>query len=157
MPGKRAVEGASYVTQRALYRDHVIVGGETNPTADIPIIDTGAAPNTNIGLGQSDFNQYGKDARIFLAVYVGGYTSVVLDLWLKADINESHLGPAPSSSSTNEFPATGTWVKVASKTITEPTLWAITDIPPGQYKVLIKTASGGSGDKFVTMAEQHAA
>lgn len=158
MPGKRAVEGASYVTQRALYRDHVIAGSESDPTdTGIPSIDTTQPPNVNVGMGQSDFNQYGKDARIFLAAYIGGFTSVTLDLWLKADINESHLGPAPSSSSTNEFPATDTWVKVASKVFTGPALWVITDIPPGLYKVLVSAASGGSGDKFVTLSEQHAA
>jgi len=159
MPGKRAVEGASYITQRALYRDHVISGGESDPIENnIPIIDTTRPPNINVGVGQADYNQYGKDARIFLAVYMGGFTSVTLDLWLKADIDESHLGPPSSSSSIDEFPsATDTWVKAASKVFTGPALWAILDIPPGRYKVLINSASGGSGDKFVTLSEQHAA
>lgn len=162
MPGKRAVEGGSYVTQRALYRGHVLIGGEIDPTdSDIPVLDTNRPPNTNVGLGQSDGNQYGKDARIFLAVFLEGYTSVKLNLWMRANITEVGLrspGHPSSSSSSSEFPGTTSeWVLAATKTVTGPVLWSILDIPPGEYKVLIETATGGSGEKFVSLVEQHAA
>lgn len=157
MPGKRSVEQASFVTPRALYRNNVVAGGETDPTLNtIPILDTRVGPNASIqpaGSPQSDVNNYGKDARINLSILVSGFTSVTLQLWLKSEIEAVALSNAPLTPPTLPV-GTQEWMQVASKTVNTSTLWTITDIPPGKYKVLVSAAVGAG---FVTLEEQHAA
>src|SRR5690242_17680565 len=129
MAGKRSNEGATYVTRRALYRKDIKTVSETDPTSDtIPVLNTEGPPNTGVGLGQNDYNQYGKDARIFLAVFLKGYTSATIDLWMRCNVDTIGLAPEPSSSSSSEFPSSDEWVKVASNTVTSNALLKYLDI-----------------------------
>lgn len=157
MAGKRAVEGATYVTPRVVYRNNITVAGETDPTSNsIPVLDTTLPPNVNIGLGQADGNQYGKDARIMISALVQGWTSVTLDLWMLADIQGASLNTNPPPTPTLPTSPPGSWIKVASQVITASNFWILKDIPPGQYKVLLNAASGGAG-QFLTLLAQYAA
>jgi len=153
MAGKRPIEQGTFVTPRALYRNNVTAGGETDPTADIPELDTTEAPNTNVGLGQSDINMYGQNAQIDLAIYVSGFSSVVLELWLKAPLELKQLSDVAPV--VPDLPGTTQdWVFVSTITVTRSQLWIVKDIPPGIYKVLVKTVAGSG---FVTLMEGHAA
>lgn len=162
--GKRPVEQGTYISPRALYRDDIKILDTDVTSAGIPVLDTRPGPNAFVipaGQANTDVNMYGKDARINLAVLPGSVTTVTLQLWLLADLTAPHLKSATTSSSSSSgvphLPATGQWVQVASKVITGPSLWTITDIPPGQYKVLLTAWTGNGGSSFVTIEEQHAA
>jgi hypothetical protein len=164
--GKRAVEQGTAITLRAIYRNDLTVASETDPTADIPILDTRYGPNQQIipvGQPNSDFNMYGKDARILLYVFLNALTSATLTLWLRAPvtIQDMRTPDEVSSDSSDTGPtlpvSTGEWVQVAQKLISNTSLWVIADIPPGEYKVLLTSWVGNSGTSFVTLLEQHAA
>lgn len=157
MPGKRAIEGADYVTRRAAYRSQLTAvdsGGPQDPL--IPELDTEVAPSVGIGLGQSDVNQYGRNAQIDLAIIVEGFSSVTVQAWMKANITAEELTYADSSSSSSSpvtLPATGEWVKVDEKVVSVSTLWVLKDVPPGQYKFIVSAATGSG---HIQLREQHA-
>jgi hypothetical protein len=96
---------------------------------------------------------YGKDSVISVAVIVEGFTSVTLELWLLAELEQSRLSTA-SALPTPTLPATGEWVSVTTQSFTKSGLWTLTDLVPGQYKILM-TAKAGTGN--LTLREQHAA
>lgn len=159
--GKRPVEQGTFITPRALYRDNLVALDTDVTSVGIPTLDTRPGPNgflIPVGQVNTDCNMYGKDARINLAVYPSAVGTVTLQLWLYADLTQ----PRTTSASTPPvvpptLPTTGYWTQVASKVITGPSLWAITDIPPGEYKVLLTAWTGSGSSSFVTLAEQHAA
>lgn len=162
--GKRPVEQGTYITLRGLYRNNLTALDTDVTSQNIPILDTRPGPNGFLvpaGQAQSDVNQYGHDARINVSVFPANLTSCTLSLYLDSDLTVQRLLTAESSSSSSygepNLPTTGSWVLVASKLFTVPSLWVITDIPPGKYKILL-TAWVGEGDSsFVTLEEQHAA
>ena len=165
MPGKRGPESGDFVTPFEEYRMNLSAAdtvGAEDPS--IPVLDTRPGPYNNVGLGQSDVNQYGRNAQLDLAVILAGFSTVELELWLNAEPTRERLHsntPASSSSSSSSSSAssyvspTGNWVKVAAKTIgSDSELWVVKDIPPGEYKVLVVTVTG---DGNVSIIEGHAA
>ena len=82
MPGKRATEKGDFVMPRMSYRDNITVPDSSVTDSAIPVINTSLPPNAGVGLGQSDTNQYGRNAQFDLAVLLEGGS-----------------GPVPSSSS----------------------------------------------------------
>ena len=154
MPGKRGLGEADFVTPRQVYREDITdvdSGGVTD--TDIPILDSRVTASQRQGLGESDVAQYGRDARLNLACIPEGFSSVTMQLWLWADVEEP-LEPGTSSSSYGTLPTTEEWVQVEEKTITGPELWVVKDVPPGQYKVIV-TAKSGSG--HLQIRDQYAA
>lgn len=161
MPGKRTCEYADFVTPFAEYRMNV-EAADAVPVQDpaIPALDTREGPYANVGLGQVDVNQYGRDAKIDLAVIIAGCSAVELELWLNAEPTRVKLsssvpsGSSSSSSSSSSSP-TDLWVKVAEKTFGAVSeLWIVSDIPPGEYKVRVVSITGGGN---VSLIEGHAA
>lgn len=156
MPGKRAVEGGTFITPRAMYRADVdaVDPGAQDPS--VPILDTRPAPNVSVGLGQGDVAQYGQNGQIDFAVILSGFSSVTLELWLLAEIERRELEypGASSSSSSSVLPTTEEWVYVGEKVISRSVLWIVKDIPPGQYKVRVSAATGSGS---LQIREGHAA
>jgi len=134
----------------------VDTGGPENPS--IPILDTRPGPNANVGLGQADINQYGRNAQLDIGLILNGLSSVKVTLWLLAEPNRAKLQSATagssSSSSSSSGPATGWWVKVEDKTVSTSSLWVVKDIPPGQYRIEVNTLTGGG---TLSIVEGHAA
>jgi hypothetical protein len=159
MPGKRGPEFGDFVTPFEAYRVNISAADGSGPTDDaIPVLDTRQGPNQNV-MGQgSDKSQYGRNAQIDIAAIIKGFTSVTLQLWMKAEPDRAELRAPPGSSSSSaspiEEPTTGLWVKVDEKVLTASGWWVIKDIPPAQYKVL---ASAVSGTGAVSIVECHAA
>jgi hypothetical protein len=157
MPGQRAKEGATYVTRRAPYRTVLAVDAAGVVDPSIPILDTGAGGQSTVGLSNGDTNQYGKDARILVAVIPSGFTNITLQLWLRAPVDQEYLRDADSSSSSSSgssLPATDEWVLAEQKTgISSPVLWVAKDIPPGEYKIVMSAATGSG---YAILREQHA-
>lgn len=160
MPGKRVQDNADYITRRAVYRAEVAAadsGGPQDP--DIPELDTENPPRqiVEVGLGQADVNQYGRNAQIDMAIIVEGFSSVTLEAWLKADITTEEVTYEGSSSSSSSaaatLPATEEWAKVDEKTVTASELWILTNIPPGQYKFVVSAVTGSG---HIQLREQHA-
>jgi len=172
MPGKRVPEWATFVSPRAVYRsgvDAIDSGGPTD--TGIPILDTVPPPNDG---GHGDYNQYGQNAQIAIDAVLdkdANFSTVGLELWLKA-VNEVIPTPMLSSSSSSPTPAassssssladTNDWVLVDSWTLQTSALYPNNvvgthfvekDIPPGQYKVLVVTMKGTGK---LTILEQHA-
>lgn len=157
MPGKRAIEGGTFLTPRALYRSNITSVDPSVEDLGVPILDTSKAPGYAVGLGQSDFAQYGHNAQLDLAVIIDGFTSVTLEAWLFAEIEQREFNPEPSSSSSSSsssMPATGEWVFVVDKTLSKSSLWVLRDIPPGKYKVRVSAVSGSGA---IHIRENHAA
>jgi len=156
MPGKRAVEGGTFITPRATYRVNVDSVDPSAQDPSIPILDTRAAPNVSVGLGQGDCAQYGQNGQIDFAVILSGFSSVTLELWLLAEVERRELEypGASSSSSSSSLPTTEEWVYVEEKAISKSVLWVVKDIPPGQYKVRVGAVTG-SGE--LQIREGHAA
>lgn len=171
MAGKRSPDYTDFITPRGLYRLNVTeidegpvptssssggsASSSSSGTGEIPILDTRPGPNSPVGLAQGDVNQYGRNAQIDLFTIVKGFDTVVLQLWLKAEIEkkEAYSGSPPIPPAI-ELPQTEDWVKMAEKTFTVSSGWVITDIPPGQYRVVLADAVGSGA---VTILEQHAA
>ena len=158
MPGKRTVEGADYVTRRSAYRSELTAADAGGPQdLSIPELDTEVAPSVGIGLGQSDVNQYGRNAQINMAIIVEGFSSVTIEAWMKADITTEDLTYEGSSSSSSSaaatLPATEEWVKVDEKVVAASALWVVKDVPPGQYKFLVSAVTGSG---HIQLREQHA-
>jgi len=160
MAGQRAKEGATLVTPRAAYRS-ITAAGETATDSAIPILDTRGGPNQSVGLSNGDVNQYGQNAVLMLSVLLCEFSSITLQVWLKAELEAKTLsnGEETSSSSSSSSSSscsltTGEWVLVEERTFTASSLWVVRNIPPGQYKVIM-TAATGSGE--VTVREQHGA
>lgn len=156
MAGKRVVEGATFITDRAAYRRGITAVDPSVENAVIPDLVTSGSPHGGVGLGQSDVNQYGQNAQFAFAVLVTGFASVTLQLWLNAPLEARYAQVAgSSSSSTSEpLPSTLEWVFVEEKTITRSSLWVVKDIPPGMYRVRVSAVTG-TGE--VHIREQHAA
>jgi hypothetical protein len=159
MPGQRAKEGGTFVTPRALYRSSLTAVDPDVESEAIPVLDTSRSPYTPLGLGQGDNAQYGQNGQLDLAVIVEGFSSMTLELWLLAEIEQRELsypddGSSSSSSSSTPWPSTGEWVFVEDKTITKSSLWIVKDIPPGKYKVRVNAISGTGS---CTIRENHAA
>ena len=150
MPGKRSTGHADYITPRALYRVVTtpdLVGIED---ASIPVLNTDAPPNVQVGLGQSDWNQYGRNAQLDIAVIPCEYTSAVLELWLNAEVYEAYLkayAGAPRPAPHPVLPLTGYWVLVETKTISGPELWVVRHIPPGKYQIKVVSVDGNSSSE----------
>ena len=158
MPGKRPIESADYVTRRSAYRSELTAVDAGGPQdLSIPELDTEVAPSAGIGLGQSDVNQYGRNAQIDMAIIVEGFSSVTVQAWMKANITAEGLTYADSSSSSSSaaatLPATGEWVKVDEKVVATSALWVVKDVPPGQYKFIVSAATGSG---HIQLREQHA-
>jgi len=161
MPGKRCNEYADFVTPFDEYRSNVEAADAVSvQDPAIPLLDTRDGPYTNVGFGQADVNQYGRDATINLGVIIAGFSAVELELWLDAEPNRPHLSSATpagssSSSSSSSSSPTDTWVRVAKKTFGAVSeLWVITNIPPGKYKVKVASVTGGGN---LSIVESHAA
>lgn len=159
MPGKRPIEGADYVTRRSAYRSELTAADSGDPqNPSIPELNTEIAPSASIGLGQSDVNQYGRNAQIIMAIIVEGFSAVTVQAWMKANITTEGLTYEDSSSSSSSpgatLPTTGEWVKVGTKVVATSELWIVTDVPPGQYKFLISAVTGSG---HIQLREQHAA
>jgi hypothetical protein len=159
MPGRRALEGGTFITPRAPYREDITTVDPSVEDTSIPILDTSKSPNEVVGLGQSDWAQYGQNGQMDLALIVEGFSSVTVQLWLQAEIEQRGLQPsAPasssSSSSSSSYPTTGEWVYVGDKTVDKSTLWIVKDTPPGKYKVRVSAVSGSGS---VRIRESHAA
>ncbi len=159
MPGKRGPEFGDFVTDFAEYRINIDAADASGPQdATIPSLDTRLGPNQNVMGAGSDQNQYGRNAQINLAAIVKGFTSVTLQLWVKAEPTRAALQAPPGSSSSSstpiDEPTTGLWVKVDEKTVTASAMWAIKDIPPAEYKVLVSAVAGSGA---VSLVECHAA
>lgn len=157
MPGQRSKDIADYVTPRAAYRSNLTAIDGVNAASDmIDAIDTTLPPNRSVGLGVGgDSNIYGRNAQLDFSLLVEGFSSVTVELWLKASVDQAELDDDDSSSSSPiTLPTTEEWVFVDTKTATKSLMWVVKDIPPGLYKVLF-TAKTGSG--HLTIREQHAA
>lgn len=158
MPGQRSKDIADFVTPRASYRSNLTaIDGVTAQSDTIDAINTALPPNTSVGLGVGgDSNIYGRNAQIDFALIVEGFSSISVELWLKATVDQAELvdGEDESSSEADVLPATEEWVFVDTKTATKSLMWVVKDIPPGLYKVLF-TAKTGTGN--LTIREQHAA
>jgi len=159
MPGKRVQDNADYVTRRAVYRSELSAVDSGPQDADIPELNTESPPKqiVDVGLGQADVNQYGRNAQIDMAIIVEGFSSVTVEAWMKANITTEGVTYEGSSSSSSSaaatLPATGEWVKVDEKTVTGSELWIVKDIPPGQYKFTISAVTGSG---HIQLREQHA-
>ena len=158
MPGKRSTGHADYITPRALYR--VVTTPDTVGIEDdinIPYFDTGLPPNVNVGMGQSDYNQYGRNAQIDIAVIPCNFHSVSLELWLRASLQAQYLiaasgvPPSPTQSLSTLpkpiLPLTESWVLVESKIFTGPGLWIVRYVPPGQYKIKVAEINSSSSEE----------
>jgi hypothetical protein len=158
MPGKRTPESASFITPRTPYRENVAAADSVGvQDSGIPLFDTSPAPSRVVGLGQSDVNQYGGwNGQINLAVIIKGFTSIDMELWLKAENENVELtsGSSSSSSAAPDLPSTGEWVLVETKTCTRSALWIVKSVPPGKYKVRV---AGATGTGAIQIREQHAA
>lgn len=163
MPGRRAMEGGTFITPRAPYRESITALDPSVEDVSIPILDTSKSPNSVVGLGQSDWAQYGHNGQLDLALIVGGFSSVTVQLWLLAEIEQRELQPPASdssssssatSSSSSSFSPTGEWVYVGDKTVDKSTLWIVKDVPPGKYKVRVSAVSGSGS---IQIRESHAA
>ena len=178
MPGKRGPEFGDFVTPFEEYRRD-IAAADAVPVQDpaIPLLDTLPGANVNVGLGQADVNQYGRNAQMNLAVIIAGFSAVELELWLNAvptrarlhggttpvSSSSSSVSPTPSSSSSSPSSSsssssssspTDTWVRVATKTFGSVSeLWVVKDIPPGEYKIKVASVTGNGN---VTINESHA-
>lgn len=161
MAGKRTIEQADFVTPRAEYRSN-LTAVDTVATAledpTVPTLDTSKSSSAPIMGNTGDVGMYGRNAQQNWALIVEGFSSVTVELWLKATIDAryAHSGASPSSSSGagDTEPNTKDWVLAATTTITKSTLWVVKDIPPGKYKLVFKTAVSTG---HLTMREQHAA
>ena len=159
MPGKRGPEFGDFVTPFEEYRINLAAIDAGGPEGDaIPVLDTRDGPNQNVVGQGSDKNQYGRNAQLDLAVIIKDFSSVTLELWMKAEPSRAELRSAPSSSSSSsapiEVPTTGLWVKVEDKTLTSSEFWVVKDIPPAEYKVRLSAVSGTGA---VSIVESHAA
>lgn len=154
MPGQRSKAFADFVTPRALYRNGLTTNDTSGPQdVTVPSFDTREGPNSIVG--STDSSQYGRNAQIDVAAIVKGFSAVTLELWLKADVEETDAVTegASSSSVSEDLPATLNWVLAATVNLTKSQLWVVKDIPPGEYKVLF-TAKTGSGN--LVLLQQHA-
>ena len=143
MSGKRATEQGDFVTPRAIYRRDLTVIDGSIESSDIPELDTRGGPNTSVGLGQGEVNQYGRNAQLDLAVILFNFPSATLELWLKATVEQAQL-------STDDpvldlaLPDTLDWIFVGTKNFSQSELWVIKDLPPGIYKVKVAALGPGS-------------
>jgi hypothetical protein len=158
MAGKRAVQGADFVTGLAFFREAIAVDSTADFLDDelVPVLNTYTHGAGQINDTTNDIAQYGRNAQLDLSVIVGdGVTSVTLELWKKAEIERTPIitnpvTPAPTLASRANR---GTWVRVTTKVLTFSELWVIKDIPPSYYKVYV---SAFSGTGLVSILEQHA-
>lgn len=155
MPGNRASENGDYVTPRKVYRDIASVDADDPTSGSVPILDT-RLKDRNYNPGNEVVSFYGRNAQIDVAVFLrNGASAATLKLYLLAEIElkearaPSDLGSSSSSSSSAETE----WVLVETKTVSNNLLWVITNIPPGQYKILATSITGGE----VELRTQHAA
>jgi hypothetical protein len=153
MPGKRTQDNADFVTPRRIYRAEVIAVDPTAENVAIPILDTRSGPNTSVGGGQSDNNQVGKSGQLNLAVLINAFTSVTLQIWQQAEVEQAELSSAPPPPAMT-LPATANWMKTHEKVFTGSELWIVPGLSPGKLKVRV-SAVVGAGQ--IQMLEQHAA
>lgn len=162
MPGQRSKEGGTFISPRDVYRNLASVAADSADDllddTEIPTLDTSEGPNAKQLPDSGDNNQYGTNAQLDLAVLLGdGVTSLTLELWMLAPIEQKPLIPDPDNPPvppvlpTNSV--TGHWVFVSTVTYTKSTLWITKDIPPGTYKVRISAFVGAGG---VALLEAHA-
>lgn len=154
MPGNRASENGDYVTPRAAYREVSAVDSPALPTSTgISVLDT--REKLEASTGQATPAWYGRNAQLSIAALIEGFTSVTLQLWLLAELEQREAQTEEEASSSSSASVSSEWVKAATdKTITASELWVVKDVPPGQYKIVV-SAVAGSGT--LVLREQHAA
>jgi hypothetical protein len=156
MAGNRASENGDFVTPRKVYRSEVAAADSDDPTSGaVPILDT-RFKDMNYNVVTHSF--YGRNAQIDAAVFLRkGASAATLKLYLLAEVELQEARPAtdPSSSSSSSSSSGGEteWVLVETKSVSANLLWVIQNIPPGRYKILVTSLTGGE----VEIRTQHAA
>jgi hypothetical protein len=158
MPGNRASENGDYITPRKVYREVAVADADDPTSGSVPILDT-RLKDRNYQPGNEVISFYGRNAQIDVAVFLRkGASATTLKLYLLAEV-ELKYPTAPnddSSSSSSSSSSSGgetEWVLVETKSVSYNLLWVIQNIPPGQYKILATSITGGE----VELRTQHAA
>ena len=138
-----------------MYRDIASADADDPTSGSVPILDT-RYKDRNYNPGNEVISFYGRNAQIDVAVFLRNSASAAtLKLYLLAEIElKEARAPADlsSSSSSSSGPAETEWVLVETKSVSNNLLWVITNIPPGQYKILATSITGGE----VELRTQHA-
>lgn len=143
MPGKKdSSQGASFVTELVLHREVT----EIDPD---DLSDVEGFLDIRKG-AQSQPNQYGRDAVIFLCVLLKTITAVDLELWVTTQPNAFDKGgsSSPSSPAADVDP----WCKVDELSIAGNERVVFKDLVPGVYKVRV---AGKTGAGTIFIHEQH--
>jgi hypothetical protein len=156
MAGNRASENGDFVTPRKVYRAEVAPADSDDPTSGaVPILDT-RYKDQNYGVTTMAF--YGRNAQIDAAVFLRkGASAATLKLYLLAEVELQEARPAVDPSSSSSSSSSGgemEWVLVETKSVSVSLLWVIQNIPPGRYKILVTSITGGGE---VEIRTQHAA
>lgn len=158
MPGNRSSENGDYITPRKVYRADIASADVDDPASgSVPILDT-RLKDRNYNPGNEVISFYGRNAQLDVAVLLRhGASAATLKLYLLAEVELQQARAAdPSSSSSSSSSSSGgetEWVLVETKSVSTNLLWVITNIPPGQYKILATSITGGE----VELRTQHAA
>jgi hypothetical protein len=154
MPGNRASENGNHITPRAYYRRNISVADADDPTNPaVPILDT---RYYEVGYNEFIASFYGISQINVSALFGDDIDSVTMDLYLLSSDEELKTTDESSSSysSSSGAPGSNLWVHVATKTVTESSLWIVEKVPPGQYKILVTSIDGSGAIDIMT---QHAA
>jgi len=146
MPGNRASEAGDYITPRYIYRREVSAEADDPTSGSVPILDTRLKAR-NYNPGEEVFSNYGRNAQINVAVLLRDSASAAtLKLYLLAEIElqQARTASSLSSSSSSSSAAGSDWILVETKAVTESLLWVIQNIPPGKYKILATSVTGGT-------------
>jgi len=154
MAGNRASENGDFVTPRKVYREVSVADADDPTSGAVPILDT-RFKDMNYSVVTHSF--YGRNAQIDVAAFLrNGASGATLKLYLLAEVELQEARPAvdPSSSSSSSSGGETEWVLVETKTVSNNLLWVIQNIPPGRYKILVTSLTGGGE---VELRTQHAA
>lgn len=148
MAGNRALEAGDYITPRFIYRLDVATEADDPDSGAIEVLDTRLKAR-NYNPGDEVFSNYGRNAQINVAAFLrGGASAATLKLYVKAEVELQQARTAESlsssSSSSSSGPSGTEWVLVETKALTVNELWVIKDIPPGKYKILATSVTGGT-------------